>query len=46
MKFAASVVLENVVATTLAQAFMEKFGGDSLEEVRRNYDGFIASMRR
>jgi len=29
-----------MVAATLTGAFLEKFGGDSLEEVRRNFDGY------
>jgi chorismate synthase len=42
---AAGVVGEAAVAFELAQAFTEKFGGDSLEEIRRNYEGYIASIR-
>lgn len=38
---AASVVMENVVAWEVACAFMEKFGGDSMDEIRRNYDNFL-----
>jgi chorismate synthase len=30
----------------LAQAFLEKFGGDSLGEVRRNYEGYLEQIRR
>lgn len=37
---AASVVLENVVAFEIARAFLEKFGGDTLTEVRAAYDFF------
>ena len=36
---AAGVMGEAMVAIVLAQAFLEKFGGDSLPEVRRNYEG-------
>lgn len=43
---AASVVMENVVAFEIARAFREKFGGDSLGEMRANYDGFLAAARR
>lgn len=39
---AASVVMENVVAFEVARAFLEKFGGDSMEEVRAHFD---ATMR-
>jgi len=35
---AASVVAEAVVAFVIANAFLEKFGGDSLEEIRRRYE--------
>jgi chorismate synthase len=34
-----------MTALILAQAFLEKFGGDSLGETRRNYDGYIAQVR-
>jgi len=37
---AALVVAEAVVAIEIASAFLEKFGGDSLEEIKRNYDGY------
>jgi hypothetical protein len=30
----------------LADAFIEKFGGDSLDEMRRNYDGFMQDLQR
>lgn len=40
---AAAVIGEAMVAIVLAEAFIEKFGGDSLEEMRRNYQGFIQS---
>ena len=38
---AAAVIGEAMVAITLVQAFCEKFGGDSLVEMRRNYDGYV-----
>jgi chorismate synthase len=37
---AGGVAGEAMVALTLAGAFLEKFGGDSLEETRRNVDGY------
>ncbi|HVB35302.1 MAG TPA: chorismate synthase [Patescibacteria group bacterium] len=37
---AAGVVGEAMVALTLADAFLEKFSGDSIEETRRNFLGF------
>ena len=43
---AAGVIGEAVVALVLADAMLEKFGGDSLAEMRRNYDGYLASLGR
>jgi chorismate synthase len=40
---AAAVIGEAMVAIVLAEAFIEKFGGDSLTEMRRNYEGFMRS---
>ena len=37
---AAGVIGEAMVAIVLAQAFLEKFGGDSLFETKRNFDGY------
>ena len=37
---AASVIVENVVAFTVAQAFIDKFGGDSLTEMKVRYAAF------
>ncbi|MEO1130253.1 MAG: chorismate synthase [Planctomycetota bacterium] len=42
---AASVVLENAVAFEVARAMREKFGGDSLIEMRHNYDAFLEVAR-
>jgi chorismate synthase len=42
---AAGVIGEAMVALVLAQAFLEKFGGDSLGETRRNFDGFLEQVR-
>lgn len=42
---AASCVMENVVAFEVARAFLEKFGGDSLREVRQNYEAYLAAAR-
>ncbi len=42
---AAGVIGEAMVALVLAQAFLEKFGGDSLGETRRNYEGFAAQVK-
>jgi chorismate synthase len=43
---AAAVIGEAVSAIEIANAFMEKFGGDSITEMRRNYDGYLAQVRR
>ena len=42
---AAAVIAESVVAFVLAQAFLEKFGGDSLVEIQRNYEGYLEQVR-
>ena len=42
---AAGVIGEAMTALVLAQAFLEKFGGDSLGETQRNYAGYIAQVR-
>ena len=42
---AAGVIGEAMVAIVLAQVFLEKFGGDSLLETRRNYDGYLEQVR-
>lgn len=41
---AASVVMEHVVAWEIAKAFLEKFGGDSMEEIRSNYESYKAQL--
>ena len=43
---AAGVIGEAMVAIMLAGAFLEKFGGDSLEETRRNFDGFQDQVKQ
>jgi chorismate synthase len=42
---AASVVMENVIAFEVARAFLEKFGGDSMVEIKSNYQHFLATAR-
>ncbi len=42
---AASVVAENVVAFELARAFLQKFAGDTLREVRAAYDFYMDTAR-
>lgn len=41
---AAGVVAEAMVALVLAELALEKFGGDSLEETRRNHAGYLARL--
>ena len=43
---AAGVVGEAMLALTLADAWIEKFGGDSLREMRANVESYLASLRR
>jgi chorismate synthase len=42
---AAGVIGEAMVALVLAAAALEKFGGDSLEETKRNYDGYLEQVK-
>ena len=42
---AAGVIGESMVALVLARAFLEKFGGDSIEETSRNYAGYLEQLR-
>ncbi|MBM7787939.1 chorismate synthase [Tenggerimyces flavus] len=41
---AAGVVAEAMVALVLADAVLEKFGGDSVAETRRNVEGYLANL--
>ncbi len=42
----AAVIGEAAVAFELANAFLEKFGGDSLGETKRNYAGYIKQLKQ
>lgn len=42
---AAGVIGEAMVALVLAQAMIDKFGGDSISEMRRNFDGYSEQLR-
>ena len=42
---AAGVVAEAMVALVLAQSVLEKFGGDSVRETRRNFESYMANLR-
>lgn len=41
---AMGVIAEAMTAFVVADAFLEKFGGDSLGETRRNYENYISSL--
>ena len=41
---AAAVIAEAMTAIVLADAYAEKFGGDSLAEMRRNVDAYVAGL--
>jgi chorismate synthase len=43
---AAGVVGEAVVAVAVANAFIEKFSGDSMTEIKRNYRGYMEQVRK
>jgi chorismate synthase len=42
---AAAVVGESIVAFEVARAFLEKFGGDSLKEIKRNYESYLGQIK-
>ena len=42
---AAGIVAEAMAALVLGDALLEKFGGDSVTETRRNLDGYLAELR-
>jgi chorismate synthase len=41
---AMGVIAEALVAIVLADAMLEKFGGDSLAEMQRNLEGYLAAL--
>jgi chorismate synthase len=43
---AAGVAAEAMVALTVARLVVEKFGGDSLREMKRNYEGYCEQVRK
>ncbi len=43
---AAGIVGEAMVAIVLANAFLEKFGGDSIAEIRANHAAYLASLKQ
>ena len=42
---AAGVIGESVAAFTIASALLEKFGGDSVLEIKRNFQGYLTSLK-
>ena len=42
---AASVIGEAVIAFVIADSFLEKFGGDSIDEIKRNYEGYLKQIK-
>jgi chorismate synthase len=42
---AAGIVGEAMLAIVLANAFLEKFGGDSIEEIRRNHQAYLDALK-
>jgi chorismate synthase len=43
---AAGVIGEAMIALIIADAFLEKFGGDSITETKRNYDSYIEYIKK
>jgi chorismate synthase len=43
---AAGVIGESMLAIVLANSYREKFGGDSIDEMKRNFDGYLESVKR
>ena len=41
----ASVVAENILAYVLAKEIVMKFGGDSMEELKANYNSYVNSLQ-
>ena len=42
---AAAVIGEAMIALVIADSFLEKFGGDSMKEVRRNFNGYLKQVK-
>jgi chorismate synthase len=42
---AAGVIAEAVVSLVLADALLEKFGGDSVVETKRNLEAYLANLK-
>jgi chorismate synthase len=42
---AAGVAAEAMVALVLARCALEKFGGDSVKELKRNFEGYLEQLK-
>ncbi|MBI4431171.1 MAG: chorismate synthase [Candidatus Omnitrophica bacterium] len=42
---ALSVICENVIMIEISKVFLEKFGGDSLREIQRNYQSYLKQLQ-
>lgn len=43
---ALAIITEATLAIVLAEFFIEKFGGDSVDEMKRNYDGYVEAISK
>jgi len=43
---AAGVIGESMLAIVLANSYREKFGGDSIDEMKRNYEGYVKQVEK
>jgi chorismate synthase len=43
---AMGVIAEAMMAFVITEAFLEKFGGDSIGETKRNYDGYVSYLAK
>ena len=43
---AAGVIGESMLAIVLANSYREKFGGDSIDEMKRNYEGYLKQVEK
>jgi chorismate synthase len=43
---AAAVIGEAMTAIVVADAFLEKFGGDSIEETKKNFNSYIEYLKK
>lgn len=43
---ALAIIVESTLAIVLAEFFIEKFGGDTVTEMKRNFDGYVAAINK